>query len=97
MKFVIDKERFLPAQLKWWDLPNFYKLMVGGYGSGKTHIGALRAIYLSQINSEIPGMYVCPSYPMADKTIVTTLKEIMDRSGLDYTYNETKHRFDIHN
>jgi|TARA_R100000093_G_scaffold45354_1_gene23523 phage terminase large subunit len=93
----IQKDSFLSAQLKWWELPNFYKLMVGGYGSGKTHIGALRAIYLSQMNSEIPGMYVCPSYPMADKTIVATLREIMNRSGLDYTYNETKHRFDIHN
>jgi hypothetical protein len=95
--FYIERENFLPSQLKWWNLPNFYKLLVGGYGSGKTHIGAMRSIFLSRVNSGIPGQYVSPSYPMAEKTIVISLKEILTRSGLDYTYNETKHRFFIHN
>jgi len=95
--FKIKRESFLPSQLKWWDLPNFYKLLVGGYGSGKTHIGAMRSIFLSHVNSGIPGQYVSPSYPMAEKTIVMSLKEIMSRSGLDYTYHETKHRFHIKN
>ena len=97
MKFKIKKSSFLPAQAKWWDLPNYYKLLVGGYGSGKTHIGAIRSIYNSHINSGIPGMYVSPSYPMADKTIVMSLKEIMIRSGINYTYHETRHRFHIKN
>ncbi len=97
MKFTIKRDKFLPAQQKWWDLPNFYKLLVGGYGSGKTHIGAIRSIYLSHVNSGIPGMYVSPSYPMAEKTIVISLKEILTRSGVDYKYNETKHRFLIRN
>ena len=97
MKFKIKKESFLTAQLKWWELPNFYKLMIGGFGSGKTHIGALRSIYLSHRNSGFPGQYVSPSYPMAEKTIIMTLKEIMMRSGLDYSYHETKHRFHIKN
>ena len=97
MIFKIKRKSFLPAQLRWWDLPNFYKLLVGGFGSGKTHIGAIRSIWLSRVNSGLPGQYISPTYPMADKTIVMTLKEIMTRSGLDYTYHETKHKFHIHN
>jgi len=97
VKFKIKRSSFLPAQANWWDLPNYYKLLVGGYGSGKTHIGAIRSIYNSYLNSGIPGMYVSPSYPMADKTIVMSLKEIMLRSGLNYAYHETKHRFHIKN
>jgi len=95
--FVIQKEKMLPGQRKWWDLPNYYKLLVGGYGSGKTHIGAMRSIYLSHANSGLPGQYVSPSYPMAEKTIVMTLKDILTRSEIDYKYHETKHKFHIRN
>ena len=87
----------LPHQRKWLDLDTFYRLMLGGYGSGKTYIGALRSIYLSYINNPIPGMYVSPSYGLSQKTIVITLKEIMNRTGLDYTYNQMKGEFHIRN
>lgn len=87
----------LPHQQKWWDLDTFYKLLIGGYGSGKTYIGALRSIYLSYLNQPVPGMYVSPSHGLSQKTIVITLKEIMNRTGLDYTYNQMKGEFIIHN
>lgn len=87
----------LPHQQKWWDLDTFYKLMLGGYGSGKTYIGALRSIYLSYLNAPIAGMYVSPSYGLSQKTIVITLKEIMNRAGLDYSYNQMKGEFHIRN
>ena len=87
----------LPHQLKWWELDTFYKLMLGGYGSGKTYIGALRSIYLSYLNAPIAGMYVSPSYGLSQKTIVITLKEIMNRTGLDYSYNQMKGEFHIRN
>ena len=97
MKFKIKKDNLLPHQRRWWDLPNFVKLMVGGYGSGKTYAGALRSIYLSYLNSPHPGMYVSPSHNLCQKTIVITLKEIMDKAGMDYTYNQMKSEFLIHN
>ena len=87
----------LPHQRKWWELETYYKLMLGGYGSGKTYIGALRSIYLSYANAPIAGMYVSPSYGLSQKTIVITLKEIMNRTGLDYTYNQMKGEFHIRN
>ena len=61
MKFFLDKRRMLPPQRAWWELPNFIKLLVGGYGSGKTHIGAMRSILLSYRNAGLPGQYVSPS------------------------------------
>ena len=97
MKFTIKQKNFLPHQQKWWDLENRYKLLIGGYGSGKTYIGALRSIYLSYINSPIPVMYISPSYKMAKRTIIITLKEVLNRAGIDYTHNKTDHEFKIHN
>ena len=87
----------LPHQQQWWDLTTFYKIMLGGYGSGKTHIGAYRSIYLSYLNAPLAGMYVSPSHGLSQRTIVVTLKDIMDKSGIDYTYNQMKGEFLIHN
>ena len=87
----------LQHQLQWWNLPNRYRLMVAGYGSGKTYIGALRSIYLSYINSPLPGMYVSPTHGLAEKTIVLTLKEIFQRSDIDYVFNQNKGEFRIYN
>ena len=97
MKFRIKKENFLPHQLQWWDLDNFYKVLVGGYGSGKTYIGALRCIYLSYLNRPHPGMYVSPTWGLATKTIITTLKDILRNAQLKYTFNQQKGEFIIHN
>ena len=97
MKFKILKENMLPHQRRWWDLPNYVKLMVGGFGSGKTYIGALRSLYLSYLNAPLPGMYVSPSHNLAQKTIVITLREVMDKAEMNYTYNQMKGEFAIHN
>ncbi|HEA68302.1 hypothetical protein LCGC14_1268430 [marine sediment metagenome] len=95
MHIEIRKSSMLPAQRAWWDLPNFIKAMVGGYGSGKTYIGALRAIYLSYVNAPYPGMYVSPTYPMAKKTIIIALKDMLDKAQIDYVYNKMEHQFVI--
>lgn len=87
----------LKHQRQWWELPNFIKLLVGGYGSGKTYIGALRSIYLSYLNHPFPGMYVSPTHSLAQKTIIITLKEILERSEMDYSFNQMKGEFNIHN
>lgn len=97
MKFRIASKGFLDHQKSFWDLPNYIKILVGGYGSGKTYIGALRLIYLSYLNQGIPVMYVSPSYKMAKRTILPTLKGIMNRSGITYTHNKTDNEIKIVN
>ena len=93
---AIKLSSMLSAQRKFWELPNFIKCMVGGYGSGKTHIGAKRAIWLSYVNRPYPGKYVSPTYPQAEETIIATLIDMLDKSDIDYTYSQTKHKFTIH-
>ena len=87
----------LKHQLQFWDMPNRIVLLIGGYGSGKTYIGALKSIQMSYINRPIPQMYISPSHQLATKTIIVTLKEICNRAGLDYTYNQQRAEFKIHN
>lgn len=97
MIFQIHLGKMSSHQRQWWELENFIPLLVGGYGSGKTYIGALKSIWLSYLNSSLPGQYVSPSYNMARKTIIPTLEEILLRSGLDYDFNQTRHEFRIFN
>ena len=97
MKFIINTDNFLPAQKEWWNLENFIKLLVGGYGSGKTYIAAIRAIWLSYINSPLPGQLISPTYNMQHKTIIPHLRDICVRSGISYTYKQQLSEFHIHN
>ena len=86
MKFTIDGRHMLPAQRKWWLLPNRLKLMVGGKRSGKTHMGALRAIRNSALNAGLPGMYVSPSLPIAKRTIIPTIKSFLRQADIEYRH-----------
>lgn len=84
-------------QKQWWNLKNFIKLLVGGYGCGKTYIGALRCLWLSYLNSGIPGMYVSPTYKMSKKTIIPTIRDIANRSQITIQHNKTDNEFYIEN
>lgn len=95
MRFAINKERMLPHQRKFWELPNFIKLMIGGFGSGKTRIGALRSIWFSYLNAPLPTLYVSPSYKQARRTVVVSIAGLLDASRIRYLYNKTNHEFYI--
>jgi len=96
-RIIINTKNFLPHQLRWWELTNFIKLLVGGMGSGKTFVAVLRAIYLSYIHRPTPGVLISPTYQMLKRTIIPTLNEIINRSGLTVTYHKTDHEVTIHN
>lgn len=93
MKIYFNIKNDLPHQIQWWNLTNYIKLMVGGFGCGKTHIGAKRLIRDSLYNGAIPVQYISPSYKMAKKTIIPTMIEILDRSQIRYEYNKTDFEF----
>ena len=81
-------------------MPNFIKVMVAGYGAGKTFIGAKRAIALCLLNKGQPHFWVSPSYKIAKRTIVPTLIELLDgKKSLDdsfrYKYNKSDGEFRI--
>jgi phage terminase large subunit len=92
-KIIIKKENMNTHQRKWWELPNFIKLLVGGYGCGKTYIGALRSLYATSVNKGIPVQFVSPTYKLAKRTILITLFEILDRNKIPYSYNKSEFEF----
>jgi len=78
-----------------WNSKSFIKAIVGGYGAGKTNLCAKRAISLSLYNAPSPVMVVSPNYPMARRTIIFTLRQLLDGRRLDYTYNKSSFEFII--
>ena len=97
MIFDFDRSKFLPGQRRFWDSTHFMPALVAGYGSGKTYIHVLRAIYLSYVNAGLPGMTVSPTYKLAKRTTIHTMREVLTRSGLDYTINKNDNEILIKN
>lgn len=87
-------------QRRWWDSQHFIKALVTGYGGGKTMIGAKRSISLAINNAPSPHICVSPSYKVARRTIIPTIKQLLDgkmslRRDLSYRYNKSEFEFII--
>ena len=65
-------------QREWWNLPNFIRGLVTGYGGGKTMALAKRMIALALHNAPVTVVTVSPTYPMARTTIVESIRELLD-------------------
>lgn len=87
-------------QREWWDKENFIRLLVTGYGGGKTFLLCKRMISLALLNAPVPVALVSPTFPMARQTTIRTTaellagKESLDRS-FSWTHNATAHEFHI--
>ena len=104
---ILDEDRRVlkggmwPHQRIWWNCKHFIKVMVAGYGSGKTFIASKRAISLALLNDAQPHFWVSPTYKMAKRTVIPTVIELLDGKRtldptLDYRYNKSDHEFRIH-
>ncbi len=87
-------------QRTWWDLPNFVRLLVTGFGGGKTQILCKRAIALALHNAPAPSAIVSPSYSFARDTTVRTTEELLYGKssliqGFSYSYTKSEHTFYI--
>lgn len=88
-------------QRRWWDLPNFVKALVGGFGSGKTSIGGKRIISLALENAPAPVAVVSPTFAMARETVIVTIDEFLKGKqsllgrGFHYRHNRQFHQFII--
>lgn len=65
-------------QSEWWELDNFVRIYVGGYGSGKSVTGSKRIIALALQNAPVPVAAVAPTFPMAATTIIPTIQQLLD-------------------
>ena len=87
-----------PHQREFWESKAFIKTLVTGYGGGKTMTGGKWSIAMALENPGIPFMTVSPSYKVAKKTIIITLKELLDGKrtlldGFSYKFNKSDHEF----
>lgn len=88
-------------QREWWELPNFIKMMLGGYGAGKTLAGSKRIIASALQNAPIPVAAVSPTFPVARTTTIATISELLEGKRrnfgkkFDWSYNVTTHEFKI--
>ncbi len=84
-----------------WNLPNFVKVLVGGYGAGKTLIGCKRAISLALENAPAPVAVISPTFPIARQTCILTINELLEGkrqlygNKFWYNYNKSTHHFKI--
>ena len=89
-------------QRSWWDLPNFCKVLVGGYGSGKTITVCKRGIAVAIDNAPAPVAIVSPTYNLARQTTVATIQALLagkqtlfGARAFRWRYNKNEHVFTI--
>lgn len=88
-------------QLDWWNLPNFVRILVGGYGAGKTFVGSKRIISLALANAPCSVATVSPTFPVARQTVIATIaallhgKESLFGQNFWWKYNASLHEFRI--
>lgn len=87
-------------QQRWWRLKNFIRVLVGGYGSGKTLAICKRMLALALQNAPAPCALVSPTFPMARQTTITTCIELLEGKRMLYgsrrfwwKYNSSTHAF----
>lgn len=77
-----------PHQREWWNLPNFIRGLVTGYGGGKSFMLGKRMIWLARENAPVPVATVSPTYPIARETIVRTIDDLCSgrSSGREFSH-----------
>lgn len=70
--------------------------MVAGFGSGKSLMGCAEILKLSFLNYGLASLIVCLNYPVARRTILPTLKQLLDASNISYSQNKSNFTFTIH-
>lgn len=66
-----------PHQLQWWNLEEFIKVLVGGYGAGKTMVGSKRIISLALMNAPYPVAAISPTFGIAEHTTIATVNALL--------------------
>ena len=85
----------LAHQRKTLRLDALVKALVGGFGSGKTYTMAVRAVQFCAQNPGLYGAIVSPSLPMAKRTLLPVMDDLLKRTGIPYQFNSNGHYYDI--
>ncbi len=66
--------------------PAFHTAYIGGYGSGKTFVCAMKALVLSIVNENLPGMILAPTERMAEEVTGRAFREILEEHDIPHKY-----------
>lgn len=83
-------------QVRFHNSKAYERLMVAGFGSGKSLMGCAEILKLAFLNYGLASLIVCLNYPVARRTILPTLKQLLDSSQIDYSQNKSNFTFTIH-
>jgi len=75
-----------PAQMDFLASEKEYTLFCGGLGSGKTHAGALWAIYMAVTYPKVTGLITANSYSQLKKATLSKLFELLEEMGIEFQY-----------
>lgn len=73
------------------DVTSMYLHMSGGYGSGKSFALIPKFIQLMDLNKDLPGGLVCPSYTDFMTDMNPAIEEFMDKKQIKFKYHKTEH------
>lgn len=76
-KLVVTGGMF-PHQREFYDGEPFIRMLVMGYGGGKSFALVKRMIALTMENAPVPCAIFCPSYPQAKITTIPTIKKLLE-------------------
>lgn len=87
-------------QREWHSLPNKVKLLVGGYGSGKTRQLCKWCIAGALHNAPAWSAIVSPNFPLARRTVIPTLVELLEgkasiRPDFTWSWDKGDHAFNL--
>lgn len=99
-RLIVVKGGMFDHQREWWQLPNFVRMLVGGFGSGKSEILSKWMIASCLHNAPVWSAIVSPSFPQARRTIIPTITRLLEgkqalRKDMTFRHNKSDHCFYI--
>ena len=89
--------RLLPSQKKFLFSDALHTAYIGGFGSGKSHVGIAKTIVKKLSYPGIPVAYYLPTYPLIKDIAFPKISEQLDHLGLRYELNKTDKEFKLKN
>lgn len=76
----------LPAQRRFFLCRAFQAVYIGGFGAGKTHVCAMKALALAAANPGLPGLLAAPTERMAVEVTGGLLRELLEAYQVPHRY-----------
>ena len=97
MKLRLKKSDYFPHQWEFLTSDKTINGLVAGFGAGKTHVFLRKTLVnlFKRTNGTgvSNGWVIYPTLSLAEELFVEPFQELLEEIGLQYKYNQSKHRF----